>query len=264
MITIGNDAEFILTHNDLPVSSVGLLGGTKKIPFPVRLGALQEDNVLAEINIHPAKTVGEWERNINTVVRQLKKKLPKPYSISNLASALYPDQELQCQAAHEFGCDPDYNAWTGQMNSPPKLPKRLQNLRTAGGHVHIGIEGLNFKEKMQLIQCLDTLGGIQGILLDTDNRRKLLYGKAGAMRLKDYGVEWRTPSNYWIHDKQSRAWIFKLALYCANNWQSLLKLTSKEVVGIINKNKTAEARYYLSFLKKHVDLPVHPNLIREK
>ena len=95
MITIGNDAEFILLRDIFPVSAIGLIGGNKHNPFPVKLGALQEDNVLAEINIDPAKTVQEWEHNINIVIKQLKFLLPKNYHISSLSSAIYPEYELQ-------------------------------------------------------------------------------------------------------------------------------------------------------------------------
>ena len=46
-VTIGNDVEFILTGKRGPVSSIGMVGGTKSFPSPCDCGALQEDNVLA-------------------------------------------------------------------------------------------------------------------------------------------------------------------------------------------------------------------------
>jgi hypothetical protein len=51
------------------------------------------------------------------------------------------------------------------------------------------------------IVCMcDYLLGLPSLLEDNDTRRRELYGKAGACRLKSYGPEYRTLSNYWIWD----------------------------------------------------------------
>lgn len=261
-ISIGNDAEFILIKGKTPISSIGLIGGTKDNPLPVNLGALQEDNVLAEINIKPAFSAQEWEHHIKEVVKQLEYKLPKGVKISKLASAIFPDKALEHPKALRFGCDPDYNAWTGSENPCPCLPKGMERLRSAGGHVHVGIKGLSRDAKMALIRTMDALIGIQTVLLDKDKRRKNLYGKAGAMRLKPYGVEWRTPSNFWIFDEYTRCWMFNSAIFCASSFtdQKIKQVIQQDVVDIINENDQKAARIYTKLIGRRTGMPVHKRL----
>lgn len=258
-ITIGNDAEFILTKSGVPYSAIGLIGGTKKEPSPCKKGALQEDNVLAEININPASTVRQWENNIITVMRELRLRLPEDIEISTLSSALYDPIQLAHPLAQEFGCDPDVNAWTERFNKFAKLTGELAMLRSAGGHIHVGID-LENKEKLNLIRCLDAYIGTQLVILDPDSQRKLLYGKAGAMRFKPYGVEWRTPSNFWIHTKENREWIFNSVMYCANNFKALSEFVTSQVVDIINDNNPTGAIEYLQYLNNKTGFIPHKSI----
>lgn len=260
MILIGNDVEFILTRNKTPYSAIGLIGGSKDFPLKVKKGALQEDNVLAEINIMPARTPRAWETNITTVIAQLKDKLPKGISLSTKASARYNANQLCHPKALEFGCDPDYNAWTGEVNRPPSVNT---NFRSAGGHVHIGIDNLSQANKLKLIRCMDTIIGLQSVILDKDTDRKKLYGKAGAMRYKPYGVEWRTPSNFWVFSEYTRKWMFLAALFSATNIENttLLSHVKQEVVNIINNSDTNEAKNYLRHISRAIpSVPIHKNI----
>lgn len=260
-ITIGNDVEFILTRNSVPVSSIGLIGGSKQFPRPCLRGALQEDNVLAEINIDPSETHEEWELSNTTVIKELEDVLPKDISISTLASAFYPPTELANPKAQEFGCDPDFNAWKRGLNKFKNLTGKFKMLRSAGGHVHIGIPDLEVSEKFELIKCMDAFIGLQAVMLDKDTQRKMLYGKAGAMRIKPYGVEWRVPSNFWIHDKVSRKWMFNAAMFCAENFKDLALLyNDKTIVTAINTNNVEAAHKHLSALDSAVTFPLHPRI----
>ena len=260
-ITIGNDVEFILTKNSIPVSSIGMIGGSKKYPRPCLMGALQEDNVLAEINIQPATTHKEWEVANLTVIGELKRALPEGVSVSTLASAFYSPEELDSPQAREFGCDPDINAWERKQNTFKKLTGEFKRLRSAGGHVHIGIPNLEITEKFELIKCMDMFIGLQALILDTDTQRKMLYGKAGAMRIKPYGVEWRVPSNFWIHDKVSRRWMFTAAMFCAENFRDLSTLYNQEgIAATINANDLNAADKYLSDLDSKLEFPIHPKV----
>ena len=52
--TIGADPEVFLERNNIPVSSIGKIGGTKYEPIHIQDGIfLQEDNVTVEYNIPP-------------------------------------------------------------------------------------------------------------------------------------------------------------------------------------------------------------------
>lgn len=248
---LGADPEFILVRGRSPYSAIGLVGGSKIEPLKVKHGALQEDNVLAEINIAPARDENHWNFNLVSVMRQLREKLPKRINISKLASANYHESQLHPEKAKTFGCDPDFNAWEGVKNKLPPLP--FPGFRTAGGHVHVGIDGLSIDAKYALIRCMDTVIGLQSVILDKDSMRRKLYGKAGSMRDKYYGVEWRTPSNFWVFEAYSRRWMFNAAMYCAENFKDIR--TAPDVAIIINENLVKEAAVYLKFMGR--DFPIH-------
>ncbi len=55
---------------------------------------------------------------------------------------------------------------------------------------------------------MDLFIGAQLVKYDKDTARRELYGKAGAFREKDYGVEYRTPSNYWITSQDMMRWVY--------------------------------------------------------
>lgn len=262
IVTIGNDVEFILVDKRGPVSSIGIVGGSKSLPSPCECGALQEDNVLAEINIEPASNVDEWEHNITTVIKQLEMRLPFGVSISKKASAFYNKLELSSPQAQEFGCDPDLNAWSQKFNKFKHLTGKMASLRSAGGHVHVGIPNLSSEDKFSLIRCMDTFIGLQTVILDKDIRRKELYGKAGAMRLKPYGAEWRVPSNFWVHTEANRKWMFEAAYFCGNNFKELADISylNKPIENIINTDDKKAAMYILKKMYELISFPLHPSL----
>ncbi len=102
-------------------------------------------------------------------------------------------------------CDPDFSVWTGEQN---EAPASGGNLRTAGGHVHIGYNDPDMETSLNIIKALDIYLGVPSVILDLDKDRKKMYGKAGAYRLKMYGVEYRSLSNFWIKDQESINFVF--------------------------------------------------------
>lgn len=213
-VTFGLDAEFIIRDKDtnLPVSMIDKIGGTKRRPLKVPYGALQEDGVLAEINIDPARTLFEWERNITTVLKCLENMVKKYncYVDYNSITAEYPISEMKDHRAWESGCDPDFNCWTDNKNDPKEFESTL---RTCGGHIHVGFKGINsFRPDFRnsLARTLDYYVGVPLFFYEPENKRRELYGSPGAFRPKPYGVELRTPSNYWLKSSQMRKYTFFL------------------------------------------------------
>lgn len=105
-------------------------------------------------------------------------------------------------------CDPDYNVYTLEANTPPNSEGTL---RSAGGHIHIGYENPEFVNNLKIVRAMDLFLGIPSILLDKDTRRKQMYGKAGAYREKPYGVEYRVLSNFWIASQETVNWAVRQA-----------------------------------------------------
>lgn len=212
-ITTGCDPElFILDGSGRPVSAHGLIPGTKAAPFKVNNGAIQVDGMAAEFNTDPASTFEEFHFNINSVMGQLKKMLPKDHTLSCVPHVVFSKEvwDAAPEEAKELGCTPDFNAWTGEVNPPPSNPDN-PTLRTASGHVHIGwCDDAELDDEIHISNCRDLvkqldwyLGG-WSLQKDPDPVRRTLYGKSGAMRYKPYGVEYRVLSNFWLQDKDSR------------------------------------------------------------
>lgn len=205
MFTIGADPELFFKQDSKFISVVGLIGGTKREPMDIGAGcAIQEDNVAAEFCIPACNSAADFIKSINYAVSDIQQRANKlGLSLATLtASAVFDEDQLQTQQAQEFGCDPDYNIYTGQANPRPKA--RNKALRSAGGHVHVGTK----KDPFHVIQALDLYLGVPSVLIDKDTQRRKLYGKAGCYRPKPYGVEYRTLSNFWIWNNDTIKWVY--------------------------------------------------------
>lgn len=198
--TFGSDAEmFVKSIADKSVFPVcGLLGGTKEAPKSMGGGGffVQEDNVLLEFNIPPAKAESAFIKNMQIGVTRAKKLLPPTLYAEACASANINPAFLNIDQACVFGCDPDFNVWTRRVNPRPKASD--PTFRTAAAHVHIGWDNPVVEDQENLIRAADLFVSIPSVLEDKDKKRRELYGKAGAFRFKPYGVEHRVLSNYWI------------------------------------------------------------------
>lgn len=209
-VKIGADPELFLYNLNTEDydSAVGRIGGTKEFPIKVSEDgyALQEDNIMVEFNIPPASTKTEFVDSIQFMLAYINTILPD-HLITKIEPAAYIDFDLlQNEQAMTFGCSPDYNAWTHSEN--PKPLGEITNLRTCGGHIHIGYDNPNLETSEKLIKTLDLYVGIPMLLLEPDNKRKELYGNYGACRFKSYGVEYRTPSNYWLTNDELIGFIY--------------------------------------------------------
>lgn len=236
MITIGADPELFLFRKDGNVASaIGVVGGSKRRPKKLSDHIkVQEDNVLAEFNITPANSKAEFVsfclEGLNEVAKLVE---PKGYDVRVLASCILPPEELANPKAYVFGCDPDFNAWTMQMNAPPTP---IENLRSAGGHIHVG--GIKQGDVINTIRAMDLFLGVPSVLMDTDTKRRALYGKAGAFRYKKYGAEYRTLSNFWLQEESLIEWAYdstmKAVEWASNNKILDTDLLARRIVSTIN------------------------------
>lgn len=215
---VGADPElFLVDAQGKVVSAIDKLGGTKDKPNPVKeLGkgfAIQEDNVLAEYNLPPCPTAENFRASNDVMLTWLVKKVGNlGLKIKVSASEIMPEDQLQDPRAMVFGCDPDFNVWTLEPN--PKPYANDPRLRSAGGHVHLGVR-CSKADKVMLGRLMDAYLGLWSVVVDPDTRRRELYGKAGAIRFKPYGLEYRTLSNFWIDGKAKE--VFQRVVHVMNH-----------------------------------------------
>jgi hypothetical protein len=206
-ILIGCDPEVFVfdTKKEKFIGAHGLIGGTKAAPLEVTNGMVQVDGMALEFGIAPARTEDEFFSNISSVMNTLQNMLPSHLELRVVPIVVFDDDVIDSAPpdALMLGCDPDYNAYTMEKNSPPMLSD--PNMRSAGGHVHVGwCKGVDAESKQHLTACaaltavMDRNLGVPSLYWDKDSTRRQIYGKAGAFRPKPYGMEYRTLSNQWL------------------------------------------------------------------
>jgi hypothetical protein len=244
---IGADIEVFLQDRETQeiVTAEGIIQGSKEVPFSFREGgfATSLDNVMAEFNIPPAKTSMEFYENIKIAIDYIESFIPRNLKTLAFPSARVNDKYLKTENALLFGCDPDYNAWLFGQTNP--RPEAISNVRSCGGHIHVGYNQPDNNITMALIRAMDIFIGLPSIIQEPDNERKTLYGKAGAFRFKSYGGEYRTVSNYYINSKQLTEWAFNNTMQAIEFVNMESSIGYEEAVGIqtaINTNDKSLAK----------------------
>lgn len=240
---LGADPEVFLADVSTMqvVSAIGKIGGNKQFPLQIegkKKGfTLQEDNVALEFGIPPAKTCGTFIKYIKEVMQAGQEKVGDNLTFTNLSCVEFPKEELNHPLAHRFGCEPDYNAWTGQKNE--KEDGLSTALRSAGGHVHLET-GL---DPNLMGQALDLFLGVPSLFLDKlGQKRRAFYGKAGAIRYKPYGLEYRVLSNFWIFAPKYTRWVWEQSHRAAEMVQQGIEVPNG-VEHVINSGDITMAKY---------------------
>jgi len=202
VFSFGSDPEFMLWKNGIFYSAINIVPGSKKACYVIDGCNFYYDNVLAECTIQPAKTKKETVKNIRKSLT-LYANLVRPYYLVPRASHRYDWNQLKSKEALEAGCDPEWCAYSLEVKKPDKVFFRKNNLRSGGGHIHLGSKTIIKKQRGLIFttRMLDLFLGIPSILLDHDTsspERRKLYGLAGRFRKPDYGVEYRSIGNFWL------------------------------------------------------------------
>jgi hypothetical protein len=198
--TIGSDPEGFLLSKETGkhVPAIGLIGGDKRQPKPIGNGfAVLEDNVMVEYNIPPSLMGEQLSEHIKHANSYIEKEILKDrFSIDYVPSVKFESEDLDNPKAMEFGCEPDFCVWTEMERV---LDTDKTNIRFAGGHLHFGYDKPNIDSTVKLVKIFDLFLGVPSVLLDSDQLRREIYGQAGSFRFKDYGLEYRTLSNFWVN-----------------------------------------------------------------
>ena len=225
--------------------------GDKANPHKVDCGAVQVDGMALEFNIDPAGSEQEFITNLDTVMGILAGMVPEHEIVADPV-AHFPKEYMakQPREALELGCDPDYNAWSGDENT---RPDGTVDFRTGAGHVHVGvIDGADVTNKDFFAVCreavreMDVFLGLPSLFYDNDKKRRELYGKSGAFRPKSYGFEYRTLSNAWLRNAGLKRWVYQATQNCMKGFLDGKSLADKyaktvDIQEVINKSNKKEA-----------------------
>jgi len=180
-----------------------------------------EDGAATEINLAPSNESAVITDRINRALEELKTVMKKKF---DLDIVVYPTVKFDIKKYWEsrgeefrdcvrFGCDPDLDIYSGQYSteiSADNIPERF-----GGGHIHMQAPednlGLFDETYYHTTLLMDLIVGNSAVAFkrpDTawvtaEKSRLKYYGKPGKIRLQEYpdgtkGIEYRTPSNFWI------------------------------------------------------------------
>jgi hypothetical protein len=185
--------------------------------------------------------------------------IPKDCELLAAPSANFDEDQLLDEEAQQFGCEPDYDAWEVMMNEPPSPED--PTFRSCGAHIHVGCEEgdenaflLEFEGKLRVVRTMDLFHGVISTILDNSEpavKRRKLYGKAGSHRPKEYGVEYRVLSNYWLKSPILVMLMYHLTqdvldLVREGKDEELVeRVGPREIQNIINEGRIEEAKKVL-------------------
>ena len=275
--TIGTDPEFFLKKGNEYVSSQSAqIQGTKHEPVALKNGGtIQRDNVALEFATVPATDRNDFVEKVKSCLVDTHEMLPAGHEMVVEPSATFDQVHLEDPEAQEFGCDPDFNAYTVAMNEKPWCGD--SGFRSCGAHIHVGalqddgkpLPGLefllDFKGKLNAVKAMDLFHGVVSTVLDNSEAaisRRQLYGKAGCHRATPYGVEYRVLSNYWMKSPELVMLMDALtrdamALVASGKLDEILVMVGEDELQSAINNGDVEAAV------KIIELYVLPNISAE-
>lgn len=228
---LGADPElFVQTAEGTVVPVCGKVGGTKEVPLIInhlvdahygaeegrglrgnphaalREGnyAVQEDNVMLEFNVPAYTSGGNFSASIEKILFVLDNNVLPQQGLRLNYGTTYtfkPEDIAPHPQAFTIGCLPDLNAYAeeGNFQREPFNITHFGNHRFCGGHLHVQYNYNNVPRHV-FTQFMDLVVGLPFLRYDKQKMRRMFYGQPGIFREKPYGIEYRTPSNFWLGD----------------------------------------------------------------
>jgi len=209
---LGTDYELFMRIGDvhIPVPDNLDIGSKNGTHVQLGLGTMHRDNIMVELCPDPVDNVPSMINNVMGLVEQaetyLSKKMGETINLSFEPSLSFEPHLLQSLNAQELGCDRDWLAANGQgICRTPLNATILGKDRCAGGHVHLSYGEPDKVPEAIAIHFSDLVLGTLEATMGTQGVRRKFYGLGGLFRPKTYGnikgVEYRTPSNLWLANK---------------------------------------------------------------
>lgn len=261
-ITVGQDCEAAIFDKVAGriVSAIPVLKKGKENKIDLGNGYyFYFDNCNLEMNIPPANSREEFVHNNLEVVKKMKQHLGSRYDISFVASHNYTNKECNHNHAKRAGCMPEFLARPfPQQITPPDLSDTT--LRTMAGHIHCWLKDYKDKDenhflldpysKIKAVKSMDIFVGLATVILDQAEEsrvRKQQYGVISAHRPTEGGIEYRTPSNFWMKSVALMELMYDLTKFsmdfAAEDKEDNLDINEDQLIETVNRNDFDGAKY---------------------
>lgn len=199
--TFGTDPEFVLFLNEKAYSAIPIIKNSKDRRKKIDEYYYFYDNVLVECNIPVSRSKEEAISNIGNCLKKLAC-LVRPFKFKSQAACVFDKDQLTHEEAFKINCSEELCVYSMQQVEIDEEVFSKTDLRSAGGHIHLGQKMLhNGHNLYAAVRLLDLFLGIPSLFIDhdlTSMRRRELYGKAGRYRKPKYGIEYRSVGNFWL------------------------------------------------------------------
>lgn len=294
-LNIGGDPEyFIGTNRGKILNADAFLPGKEDpivVPQSLARGVDDQnaskiffDGIQGEMSVAFSYCREIFIENIKHCFKRLYKEIPNNHKIILKPSAKIQKKiiEKADPEARRFGCAPDFNAYTRTTNTP-EMDASAHPFRYAGGHIHMGVQGVEFmhpdhslvvlsknpRGQLRMIKLLDLFVTIPTLQLDNSpnaKRRRSKYGKAGCFRPTPYGIEYRTPSCWWLKSPITVSLVTGLArlawIFAENDLDielmKKLKLDEDTIQGCINESDTKTVNAIWEKLRPYIVIAGYP------
>lgn len=230
--SIGGDPEFFIVAPGSKIMNADRFLPGKEAPIIINNGRegrssrIYFDGIQGEIAVAWDTCRDALVTVMASCLKHLVAQIPKDHTLSmdpcvKVSKAIIKSADPE---ARRFGCMPDFNAYTLTVNTP-EMDASRHPYRYAGGHIHLGISNPQTKCQRELnmlreeghidiVKWLDLIVSIPTFFLNNDESAKIRrtkYGRAGCFRPTPYGIEYRTPSAWWLKSPMTMSLIYGFA-----------------------------------------------------
>ncbi len=285
---LGGDPEFFIANKRGKILSADKFFPSKHEPIDIKAkndlkSRLFFDGIQAEIAVAQNNCREYFADNVRECLRRAYEHIPKDHTVvvkpaSKISKNVIDEADPE---ARMFGCEPDFNAYTLSVNTP-EMDASRHPFRYAGGHMHFGISS-PYKNStspefrmakteeghIRIIRFMDLLVSIPTLLLDSgpgSKKRRDKYGKAGCFRPTPYGIEYRTPSCWWIQSPITMSLVYGLGrlawtfatLEIDNDIRNIIGFDEDTIRGAIDETDTTTSYKIWERLRPYVALCGRP------
>jgi hypothetical protein len=216
-LTFGSDPELFISKGGSIIGSErvipfgGLKAGTSVAPNVIMDGVQIELNPPARS--HPYLLGSEISLALDMVDRQIRKFPGVEICWDTLVEVSRAELDNLSDRSRILGCMPSFNVYGLK---PLTVDPKVYRKRSAGGHMHFALPPILKRSVKDVVTPIDIMAGNLGVLFDRAPgaaERRENYGRAGEYRITDYGIEYRTLSNFWLRSYSLCSLMFGMASF---------------------------------------------------